>query len=221
MRLSSVRAPAKRTLGCDADFELGPDQRDFPALVDFYEAGATDYLSLAFAFGEAGDPRRRSRGRPSPIPWRSTWRGATSDVFASQPRDHPARGRSAATLTSNANEGARRFHQGIARRSPLARRTPVFPDEIMRRDLRSRVGQPVERRFAGWHAGVMKDEAARPSIAPPLAAIERGEKAGRERAVGDGDRHLLPWRGRRETPVLRWGLPGRDAYSGSAAIPLR
>ena len=36
--------------------ELGPDQRDFPALVDFYEAGATDYLCLAFAFGEAGDP---------------------------------------------------------------------------------------------------------------------------------------------------------------------
>jgi adenylate cyclase len=36
--------------------ELGPDQRDFPALVDFYAAGATDYLSLAFAFGETGDP---------------------------------------------------------------------------------------------------------------------------------------------------------------------
>jgi adenylate cyclase len=36
--------------------ELGPDQRDFPALVDFYEAGATDYLCLAFAFGESGDP---------------------------------------------------------------------------------------------------------------------------------------------------------------------
>ncbi len=36
--------------------ELGPDQRDFPALVDFFEAGATDYLCLAFAFGETGDP---------------------------------------------------------------------------------------------------------------------------------------------------------------------
>jgi hypothetical protein len=36
--------------------ELGPNQRDFPALVDFYEAGATDYLCLAFAFGESGDP---------------------------------------------------------------------------------------------------------------------------------------------------------------------
>src|ERR1700734_3282084 len=36
--------------------ELGPEQRDFPALVDFYAAGATDYLCLAFRFGEAGDP---------------------------------------------------------------------------------------------------------------------------------------------------------------------
>ena len=34
-------------------------------------------------------------------------------VFASPPRDHPARGRSAATPTSNANESARRFHQAL------------------------------------------------------------------------------------------------------------
>ena len=36
--------------------ELGPEQRDFPALVDFYATGATDYVCLAFRFGEAGDP---------------------------------------------------------------------------------------------------------------------------------------------------------------------
>jgi adenylate cyclase len=36
--------------------ELGPDQRDFPALVDFYNAGATDYLCLGFRFGENADP---------------------------------------------------------------------------------------------------------------------------------------------------------------------
>ena len=36
--------------------ELGPEQRDFPALADFYAAGATDYVCLAFRFGEAGDP---------------------------------------------------------------------------------------------------------------------------------------------------------------------
>ena len=39
--------------------ELGPEQRDFPALADFYAAGATDYVCLAFRFGEAGD---RSHG---------------------------------------------------------------------------------------------------------------------------------------------------------------
>jgi adenylate cyclase len=36
--------------------ELGPGQRDFPALVDFYNAGATDYLCLGFRFGENADP---------------------------------------------------------------------------------------------------------------------------------------------------------------------
>ena len=34
---------------------LGPEQRDFPALADFYAAGATDYVCLAFRFGKAGD----------------------------------------------------------------------------------------------------------------------------------------------------------------------
>ena len=36
-------------------------------------------------------------------------------------------GRSAATPASDANEGARWFHQSTARRSPLARRTPIRP----------------------------------------------------------------------------------------------
>lgn len=36
--------------------ELGPDERDFPALVDFHEAGGTDYLCFAFKFGEKDDP---------------------------------------------------------------------------------------------------------------------------------------------------------------------
>jgi adenylate cyclase len=37
-------------------FELGPGQRDFPALVDFYNAGGTDYLCIGFRFGENADP---------------------------------------------------------------------------------------------------------------------------------------------------------------------
>src|SRR5260370_10414168 len=32
--------------------ELGPEERDFPALVDFYNAGGTDYLCMGFRFGE-------------------------------------------------------------------------------------------------------------------------------------------------------------------------
>jgi adenylate cyclase len=36
--------------------ELGPEERDFPALVDFHQAGGTDYVCLAFRFGETADP---------------------------------------------------------------------------------------------------------------------------------------------------------------------
>jgi adenylate cyclase len=36
--------------------ESGPDHRDFPALVDFHAAGATDYLCTIYTFGERGDP---------------------------------------------------------------------------------------------------------------------------------------------------------------------
>src|SRR5271165_712529 len=81
------------------------------------------------AAGPYGGRRRAGPGIVTPL---------DSDVFASPPRDHPARGRSAATLTSNANEGARRFHQSIARRSPLARRTPgrSHPDRRVARHPR-------------------------------------------------------------------------------------
>ena len=36
--------------------ELGPEQRDFPVLAEFYAAGATDYVCLSFQFGVTGDP---------------------------------------------------------------------------------------------------------------------------------------------------------------------
>ena len=39
--------------------ELGPDQRDFPALLDFYNAGGTDYLCLRFRFGGERRPLAR------------------------------------------------------------------------------------------------------------------------------------------------------------------
>ena len=36
--------------------ELGPEQRDFEVLDEFFAAGATDYLAQLFIFGERGDP---------------------------------------------------------------------------------------------------------------------------------------------------------------------
>ena len=35
---------------------LGPEQRDYPALEEFYQAGATDYLAALYTFGLRGDP---------------------------------------------------------------------------------------------------------------------------------------------------------------------
>jgi adenylate cyclase len=40
--------------------EAGPEQRDFPALEDFFAEGATDYLAQLFIFGERGDPAQGS-----------------------------------------------------------------------------------------------------------------------------------------------------------------
>jgi len=35
---------------------LGPQERDFPALVEFHEAGSTDYFAVVYTFGLNGDP---------------------------------------------------------------------------------------------------------------------------------------------------------------------
>ncbi len=40
--------------------ELGPEQRDFPALREFHAAGATDYLCIGYTFGDGGDPAHGS-----------------------------------------------------------------------------------------------------------------------------------------------------------------
>jgi adenylate cyclase len=36
--------------------QAGPEQRDFPALEDFFAEGGTDYFAQLFVFGERGDP---------------------------------------------------------------------------------------------------------------------------------------------------------------------
>lgn len=52
--LAGEQNPSMRRRLCD-----GPDQRDFPVLVEFYGEGATDYLAYLFQFGKRGD---RSQG---------------------------------------------------------------------------------------------------------------------------------------------------------------
>lgn len=39
---------------------LGPQERDYPALVEFHEAGATDYFAIVYTFGLKGDPAHGS-----------------------------------------------------------------------------------------------------------------------------------------------------------------
>ena len=39
---------------------LGPEQRDYPALVEFHAAGATDYFACVYTYGPHGDPAHGS-----------------------------------------------------------------------------------------------------------------------------------------------------------------
>ena len=57
--LPSHRAGARRRgdrRPCAAGWRDGPEQRDFPALVEFHEDGATDYFAVVYTFGLRGDP---------------------------------------------------------------------------------------------------------------------------------------------------------------------
>jgi adenylate cyclase len=55
----------------------GPDQRDFPVLVEFYDEGATDYLAYLFEFGK--DLRDRSQGSGVVYSFASDRRGGFSE----------------------------------------------------------------------------------------------------------------------------------------------
>jgi len=56
--------------------EAGPDQRDFPAFLEFFAAGATDYFSQLFSFGAGHD---RSRGSGAIFSFATDRRGGFSD----------------------------------------------------------------------------------------------------------------------------------------------
>jgi hypothetical protein len=94
-----------------------------------------------------------------------------SDVFAPWPRDYRARGRSAATPTSDANEGARRFHQSIAGRSSLARRTPPRPhpnSPLSGRSTCAPTSPPIEQ--PGWEGSPQRPQ-GRPTREPPKGKL--------------------------------------------------
>ena len=118
----------------------GPDQRDFPALVEFHAEGATDYFAAIYIFGERGDPaqgegvvdlvhdRRAGRFR--------RWRGrihrgdAAGDFAGAQgPCGAPDRVESVAHLPRRARRPARAFGFGAARR----RRKPAGGAALRRR----------------------------------------------------------------------------------------
>ena len=56
--------------------EVGPDQRDFPLLVEFFAAGATDYFGQLLTFGAGHD---RSRGSGAVFTFITDRRGGFSD----------------------------------------------------------------------------------------------------------------------------------------------
>jgi adenylate cyclase len=59
--------------------EEGPEQRDFPVLNEFFAAGATDYISYLFEFGEHGD---RSHGSGIVYSFITDLRGGFGDDHA-------------------------------------------------------------------------------------------------------------------------------------------
>ena len=56
---SAGRSAEKTTPRFRRRLEIGPEQRDFPVLEEFFALGATDYVAYLFPFGENGD---RSQG---------------------------------------------------------------------------------------------------------------------------------------------------------------
>ena len=54
----------------------------------------------------------------------------------------------------------------------------VLPDEIMRRDLRSRIAELLQRPGASRHARIVQDDAIGLPTSTPLAVIGRGDKSG-------------------------------------------
>ena len=120
------------------------------------------------------------------------------------------------------------FPQGLARvpRAALSGTSwsdrAILPDQIVRRDLRGRIEQEIERRLARRHAGIVQDEAVGPATAAPLAAIGRREESGRQADCRDGARSCprqMPRTARAACKPRHRHIDGDDAESAERSVP--
>ena len=113
--------------------ELGPEQRDFEVLDEFFAAGATDYFAQLFIFGERGDP---AHGTGIVYSFSTDRRGGFDDR-----RYRAAAGDAACAVAGN--EGARRLRDRLRTAADLPRRGDR-PARPCRRD-RARLGREHSR----------------------------------------------------------------------------
>ena len=115
--------------------EEGPDQRDFPALAEFFAAGATDYFAQLFIYGKEGD---RSQGTGIVYSFATDRRGGFHDddatlIEATLPalslamKAHAAHVIASGLLATYLGEDAgRRVHAGAVRRGSVEKLSAVL-----------------------------------------------------------------------------------------------
>ncbi len=115
--------------------EEGPDQRDFPALAEFFAAGATDYFAQLFIYGKEGD---RSQGTGIVYSFATDWKGGFSDddatlIDATLPalslamKAHAAHVIASGLLGAYLGEDAgRRVHAGAIQRGSVEKLSAVL-----------------------------------------------------------------------------------------------
>ncbi len=115
--------------------EEGPDQRDFPALAEFFAAGATDYVAQLFIYGKEGD---RSQGTGIVYSFATDRKGgfhdddatlieATLPVLSLAMKAHAGHVIASGLLATYLGEDAgRRVHAGAVRRGSVEKLRAVI-----------------------------------------------------------------------------------------------
>ena len=199
-------ATAKTIPRCAGAWTTGPDQRDFPALEEFFAAGATDYFAELFIYGKEGD---RSQGSGIVYSFTTDRKGGFSDddarlLQATLPalslamkahaghviasgllRDLSRRGRRTA---GPRRRDSARFGREASRRHLVRRHPRLHPDQ--RRRAGSRHRRPAQRRLRNSDRGA-------PPARRPGAQVHRRRHARHLLLRGDGSRRDVPSRARR------------------------